>query len=148
VPPFLAEAYMCAKCHLDPSNRLATIHERQRQTGQVRQTDRQDRIHQRHRQDRQTDNGLVAHGEPFYKRLPKMTHFLKHSITKLSQKFQGQNRPFKSFSNCGRKCSKNVFAALYIWNGLSNDVISAGSLLTFQRLLKRFCFISTISSAR
>ena len=35
-----AEAYQLAKFHLDPSNRLATVHERQRQTGQKR-TDRQ-----------------------------------------------------------------------------------------------------------
>jgi len=39
-----AEAYLHAKFHLDPSNRLATIHQR---------TDRQDR------QDR-TDNSLIA----------------------------------------------------------------------------------------
>ena len=33
-----AEAYLHAKFHLDSSNRLATVHERYRQTGQ---TDRQ-----------------------------------------------------------------------------------------------------------
>ena len=44
-----AEAYLHAKFHLDPSNRLATVHERYRQT----------------------DNGLIAQGEPFYKRSPK-----------------------------------------------------------------------------
>ena len=33
-----AEAYLHAMFHLDPSNRLATVHERHRQTGQ---TDRQ-----------------------------------------------------------------------------------------------------------
>jgi len=32
-----AEAYLHARFHLDPSNRLATVHERYRQTGQ--QTD-------------------------------------------------------------------------------------------------------------
>jgi len=36
-----AEAYLHAKFHLDPSNRLATIHQRYRQAD--RQTDRQDR---------------------------------------------------------------------------------------------------------
>jgi len=41
----MAESYLHAKFHLDPSNRLATVH---RQTGQ-------------------TDNGLIAYGEPFYK---------------------------------------------------------------------------------
>ena len=41
---FMAEAYLHAKFHLDPSNRLATLHER------LTQTDRQDR----------TDNGLIA----------------------------------------------------------------------------------------
>ena len=46
-----AEAYLHAKFHLDPSNRLATMHERQRQTGQ--------------------DNGPIAKCEPFYKRSPK-----------------------------------------------------------------------------
>jgi len=35
---FLAEAYLHAKFHLDPSNRLATVHERHRQTGQDRTT--------------------------------------------------------------------------------------------------------------
>jgi len=35
-----AEAYLQAKFHLDPSNRLATSHKRYRQTGQDRQTDR------------------------------------------------------------------------------------------------------------
>ena len=46
--------YLHAKFHLDPSNRLATIH-------------------QRHRQDRtgMTDNDPTAYGEPFYKRSPK-----------------------------------------------------------------------------
>jgi len=32
---------MHAKFHLDPSNCLATVHQRYRQTGQTRQTDRQ-----------------------------------------------------------------------------------------------------------
>jgi len=45
-----AEAYLYAKFHLDPSNRLATVHQRQRQSD--RQTDR-------------TDNGPMAQGEPF-----------------------------------------------------------------------------------
>ena len=33
----MTEAYLRAKFHLDPSNRLATVHERHRQTGQDRQ---------------------------------------------------------------------------------------------------------------
>jgi len=37
----MAEAYLHAKFHLDPSNRLATIHQRLWQTGQHSQTDRQ-----------------------------------------------------------------------------------------------------------
>ena len=53
--PARAEAYQHAKFHLDPSNRLATIHQRHRQD----------------RTDRQTDNGPIAEGEPFYKRSPK-----------------------------------------------------------------------------
>jgi len=51
----MAEVYLHAKIHVDPSNRLATVH-------------------QCHRQDRQesgTDNGPIAQGEPFYKRSPK-----------------------------------------------------------------------------
>ena len=43
-----AEAYLRAKFYLDPSNRLATVHERYRQDRSDRQTDRQ------------TDNGLIA----------------------------------------------------------------------------------------
>jgi len=40
-----AEAYRHAKFHLDPANRLATVHKCHRQTD---------------RQDRQTDNSLIA----------------------------------------------------------------------------------------
>ena len=36
-----AEAYLHAKFHLDPSNRLVTVHERYRQTGQTDRRDRQ-----------------------------------------------------------------------------------------------------------
>ena len=42
-----AEAFLLAKFHLDPSNRLATMHERHRHVRQTGQTDR-------------TSNGLVA----------------------------------------------------------------------------------------
>jgi len=38
-----AEAYLHAKFNLDPSNRLATVHERHRLTDRTGQTDRQDR---------------------------------------------------------------------------------------------------------
>ena len=55
-----AEAYLHAKFHLDPSNRLAMCTNVADRT--VRQTDRQT--------DR-TYNGLIAQGEPFYKRSPK-----------------------------------------------------------------------------
>jgi len=48
----MAEAYLRAKFHFDPSNRLARVHERHRQTGQ-------------------TDDGPIAQSEPFYKRSPK-----------------------------------------------------------------------------
>jgi len=65
-PPHLtqcggAEAYLRVKFHLDPYNRLATIHQRHRQTDRQTETDRQT----------QTDNGPIAYGEPFYKRSPK-----------------------------------------------------------------------------
>jgi len=36
-----AEAYLRAKFHLDPSNRLATVHQRYRQDRQTDMTDRQ-----------------------------------------------------------------------------------------------------------
>jgi len=52
-PYVRAEAYLCAKFHLDPSSRLATIHQGYRQTGQ-------------------TDNGPIAYGELFYKGSHKM----------------------------------------------------------------------------
>jgi len=35
----VAEAYLYAKFHLDPSNRLVTIHQRHRQSGQTDRTD-------------------------------------------------------------------------------------------------------------
>jgi len=44
-----------AKFHIDPSNCLATVHQRYRQD----------------RTDWQTDNSLIAYGEPFYERWPK-----------------------------------------------------------------------------
>jgi len=49
-------AYLHSKFHLDPSNSLATVHQRRRQTGQDRQ-----------------DSGPIALGEPFHKRSPKDT---------------------------------------------------------------------------
>jgi len=59
-----AEAYLQlhAKFHLDPSNRLATVHQRRRQT------------------DRQ-NNGPMAYGErvPFYKRPPKNETYVNDS---------------------------------------------------------------------
>jgi len=61
-----AEAYLDAKFHFDPSNRLATIHKRHRQ-------DRTDTTNRQERHDRQDrhDNGPIAKGKPFYKRSPK-----------------------------------------------------------------------------
>jgi len=48
-----AEAYLLAKFHRDPSNRLVKVHENYRQDRHTdRQADRQI--------DRQTDNGLIA----------------------------------------------------------------------------------------
>jgi len=52
VPISRKVAYFRAKFHFDPSNRLAPTS----QTGQT---------------DRETDNGPIAYGEPFYKRSPK-----------------------------------------------------------------------------
>ena len=52
-----AEAYPHAKFYFDPSNRLATYTPTS-QTGEIDRTG-------------QTDNGLIAEGEPFYKRSPK-----------------------------------------------------------------------------
>ena len=60
-----AEPYHHSKFHLDPSNRLATIHQRHRQTGL-------------------TDNGPIAWREPFYKRslnnATNLHHLTSHSI--------------------------------------------------------------------
>ena len=53
--------YLRAKFHLDPSNRLATEHQRYRQ----------DSLDRTDRQDRETDNGLIAWREPFCKRSAK-----------------------------------------------------------------------------
>jgi len=52
-----AEVYLLAKFYFDPSNRLATVHQRHRQ-------DRTDRTNKQ-------DNGLIAYGDPFYKWSPK-----------------------------------------------------------------------------
>jgi len=53
-----AKAYLHTKLHPNPSNRLATIHQRHRQTDRQTDIDR-------------TDNGPIAYGKPFYKRSPK-----------------------------------------------------------------------------
>jgi len=53
-----AEAYLHVKFHLDPSNRLASIHQGYRQT----------------------DNGPIAEGEPFYKWSPKNRTMQKMQI--------------------------------------------------------------------
>ena len=70
-----AEAYLPTKWHLDPSNRLITIHQlTDRQTDRQTGQDRRD----------STDNGQIAHGEPFYKRSPKnsdlLVLLLKYSV--------------------------------------------------------------------
>ena len=62
-----AEAYLYAMFHLDPSKRLATIHQRYRQ-------DRTDGLERQ-------DNGPIAYGEPFYKRSPKNGKFSYHIRT-------------------------------------------------------------------
>ena len=53
-------------------------------------------IHQCYKTDRQTDNGLITSGEPFYKRSPKTSralgeaHYLCHITLKLAQHRNGQ----------------------------------------------------------
>jgi len=59
-----------AKFQLDPSNRLATIHQRHRQTDRTGQ----DRTGQ-------TDNGPIAEGEPFYKLSLKNGHVTVDGIS-------------------------------------------------------------------
>ena len=58
-----AEAYLHAKFHLDPSNRLATVQQCHRQTDRTGQT----------------DNCLIAQDEPFYKRMPKYVPYIRSS---------------------------------------------------------------------
>ena len=57
------EVYLRAKFHLDPSNRLARIHQLHRQSGQYMIG--------------QIDNGLIDQGEPFYYWSPRMTTLIK-----------------------------------------------------------------------
>jgi len=54
--------YLCAKFHLDPSNRLATTHQRYTDRHTYTQIDRQT---DRTGQDRQTHSGPIILGEPF-----------------------------------------------------------------------------------
>jgi len=61
-----AEAYLHAKFHLDPSNRLATIHQRHRQIGQTGQT-----TVRQHRTNRFTNGRQILLG----------LHFLFVSVT-------------------------------------------------------------------
>ena len=62
-----AEAYLHAKFHLDPTNVWPQYTNVIDRTGQTDRQTGQDRT----RQDRQTDNGPIAQGEPFYKRSTK-----------------------------------------------------------------------------
>jgi len=57
-----------AKFHLDPSNRLATVHERYRQI----------------------DNGPIAYGEPFYKRSPKNLVKFGHAVFQICDRTDRQ----------------------------------------------------------
>jgi len=66
-----AEAYPHAKFHLDPSDRLATVH-------------------QCHRQET-TDNGPIAYGEPFYKKgRTKTADFMSRNRKSYSLMFMAQ----------------------------------------------------------
>jgi len=67
----MTDAYLHAKLHFDPSNCLATLHQRYRQTGQTARTDRQTV---------QTDNGLIAYrANRFTNGRPKIIKSIKIS---------------------------------------------------------------------
>ena len=80
------EAYLRAKFHLDPSNRLATIHQRHRQTGQT---------------DRQLSYRI---GERFYKRSPNKYTFGDIFATKACT----DNRKNLLSSNISSTCPHNM----------------------------------------
>jgi len=80
-----AEAYLHAEFHLDPSNRLATVHERHRQN---RQTDRQDRQRTDSigRTDLQTvsqkvkEHNIIATIKPYVKKYKTTQHKNKEEL--------------------------------------------------------------------
>jgi len=76
-----AEAYLFGKFHLDPRNRLATIHQR------YGQTDRQHRTGQTGQ-----DSGPIALGEPFYKRSPKNHKCRKDGINSVCKQAERNQR--------------------------------------------------------
>ena len=106
----------CVEFHLDPFNRLATIHQGYKQTD--RQTDRQDKI----------DNGSIAQAQPFYKRSPKNV-----SCAVCQHKFVAD---IMSYKECN--------TSLYILTGFStNHVKTWATKLTRVRLACRtkvYCF--------
>jgi len=63
-----AEAYLRAKFHLDPSNSLATVHQRYRQIGQA---------------DRQQSDSI---GGPFYQRSPKNSLLMLFVVLNVSSR--------------------------------------------------------------
>jgi len=65
-----AYAYLRAKFHLDPSNRLATTQQRHRQTGQTV---------------RQTDNGPIAYERTVYERSPQNWRLSTRSVENLAR---------------------------------------------------------------
>ena len=91
-----AEAYLCAKFHLDPSNLFG--HSTQTlQTGEHRQTDRQ------------TENGLIAQGKPFYKWSPKNLRKCKNKTS-----FHIYDRPLTG-SVCIEFSDKILTRAVLMW---------------------------------
>jgi len=89
-----AEAYRHAMFHLDPSNRLST-----------------------NVADRQTDNGLIAYGEPFYKRSSKNhanTRFFMHAKRQRLNRYFDQNWHIDSVD--GRSNKKLTFEAACNWS--------------------------------
>jgi len=99
----LAAAYLRAKWHPNPSNHLATIYQHHRQTGQTRQS----------------DNGLVAQGEPFYKWSPNKNK-LKFKSLKVEKSYTTvNNRLYQcisysfEFGTSSRSCRSISFFQVY-----------------------------------
>jgi len=123
--------YLHAKFHLDPSNRLATVHERYRQTG---------------RQTGQTGQRTDSIGRTVLQTVAQKPRYISNSITDRRKIWHNMFAKFgtltdsvlstSSLSNCNRKLIRDVNSH-HLEN--FNDIIITQPIVRFARNLVFWC---------